>query len=152
MKIIKMKIQSTRTQGGTHYEYPSAYIPQKVRYGPFYESGVKERGGDYTYILFGVNDADAPQFLSANGLAKGGFTFEAVEADKTEALEFGNAHTQQSTKIMDQEKVLMICAKVASGGILTQEDKDVLDPDSPEIGINKTKSFQESLDNALARI
>jgi len=153
MKLIKMKINNVQVKGGTHYEYPKPYYdPRKVRYGPFYEGGVKERGIDETYIVFGVEDGDALQFLEANGKSIGGFVYSVVELTREEALEFGNAHTKQSVKITDQNKVLELCAKAVLGVELTKEEKSALDPNTSDLGISKTKSFEETLDAALSKI
>lgn len=151
MRLIKMKIARNYTLERTRYSYPKEYDAFKVKYGPFYETGAKERGQDYQYILFGVADTDAPAFLKAHGVVQGNFTFEAVEQTRDQALALGNAWTEQTEQITDQAKVLSITAKAARGKVLTQAERDALDPDNPAPGVNKTAPFSVGLDKALAK-
>jgi len=161
MKLIKMRINRTRQAGATHYEYPTPhYDPYKVKYGPIYEGGLKEvvesdvlsRNADDEFIIVGVADGDAAQFLVADGYVRNGFTYTAEEIDRAKTLEHGNKWTgPQTEKITDQDKVLKILVKVAKKEVLTKEDEDAIDPDNKDVsGIVKTKSFEEGLDEAIA--
>ena len=158
MKIIKMRVKKVEGAGVTKYTYPETYDAQKVKWGPFYEGAlpekieeVRQRGLDDEYIIFGVDDKDASQFLSSNAKLEKGFTFAAQEITKEEALVDGNAWTMVREKITDQSKVIAILAKIARDEVLTQTEKDSLDPDKPEIGINKSKSFEESINAFLGK-
>jgi hypothetical protein len=152
MKIIKMKIQRLDIGGGTRYVYPKPYYePKKVIFGPVYEAGAKERGMNYEYIIFGVRDADVSGFLAANSQVSGGFTFEVQEIDRNTAIADADPWAPQTERIIDQTKILAICAKAVRGEVLTQQEKDALDPNKTEIGINKTPSFTERLDDALGK-
>jgi len=157
MKLIKMKINRVGKDGATHYTYPPQYDPQKVRFGPIYEGGLYDvvysdilpRNADDEFILIGVDDADFVEFMKANGHVQNGFTFAAEEVNRTKSLEMGNKWTKRVEKIVDEAKVIMILAKVARKETLTQEEKNAIDPESIESGINKSASFQESLDKYL---
>lgn len=158
MKLLKMRICRTNKDGATHYDYPTPYYKAElVRFGPIYEGGLKEvvesdvlpRNAGDEFILVGVDNIDVSEFLKAEGFVKDGFTYGVVEVDRTESLSLGNKWTKQVEKILDQNKVLAICAKVAIGGNITKKEKDALDPDNSEIGINKTAPFEESLDKFL---
>lgn len=148
MKLIKMKIKRNQTAERTRYVYPKGYDATKVRFGPVYESFLPEnydevvaRGNTDEFILIGVSDADAPGFLADP---------DAKELTYEEAAALGGAWTKQIEKITDPGKVIAIAAKVVKGEALTQEEKEALDPDSPVSGINKSRSFKESLDEFLA--
>lgn len=158
MKLIKMRINRIEGGGGTHYEYPPQYNAELVKFGPIYESGldenaskVRERAKNDEYIIIGVEDNAAENFLSSNKHQENGFEFEAKEITKEEALSDGNSWTKQSDEITDQSVVIKILAKVARNEPLTQKEKDAIDPDKPELGINKSRSFEEDLNEFLAR-
>ena len=157
MKLLKLKINRAENNGRTHYTYPSCYDAKKVKFGPIYEGALPEnilsirsRDSDYEYIIFGVNDSDADSFtISA---VEDGFNFVSEELTEEEMLSYGNIWTKQRDKITDQIKVISILAKVARNDEeLTQVEKDSINPDNPEPGINKSKSFQEALDEFLGK-
>jgi uncharacterized membrane protein len=148
MKLIKMKISRDHTSERTHYTYPKEYNASKILFGPVYESSLPEnfqivaaRGDADESILIGVSDEDAPGFLAS---------LDAQELTYKEAEILGNVWTRQVERIVAPNKVLALVAKAVSGKTLTRKEKDALDPDSPEFGINKSKSFKDSLDEALA--
>lgn len=149
MKFIKMKISRDHTSERTHYIYPKEYDASKVLFGPVYESYLPEnfqtvvaRGDTDEFIVIGVSDADAPGFL-ANP--------DAVELTYGKTLELGGKWTKQMDRISDPSKVIVLCAKAARGEALTQAEKSALDPDNAEIGINKSRAFEDSLDEAMAK-
>ncbi len=148
MKFLLVKIRRTQIPGGRHYDYPTGYDAHKVLFGPVYESTLPEnekkilaRGGKDEYCLIGVRDEDAPGFLKSGDI---------TEVSEEEARKIGNKWTKQFVTVVDVRKVMMITAKAALGKALTKKEKNALDPDKPEIGINKTKSFDEVLDEFLA--
>lgn len=152
MKLLKMKINRRAVDGATRYTYPTPYYDaKKVKFGPIYEGSccaadAQAREADDEFILLGVDDEDAPGFLQANGYKKDGFTYEVTEVDKTTALASCDKWVEQSEKITDQSKVLSVLAKVAREESLTQEEKDSIDPAKPDLGISKTKSLTDMLD------
>jgi len=151
MKIVKMKIKREMGGGKTHYVYPKPYYDRdKVRF-LIYEKDALARGEDWQYILIGVKDADLAGFLGANGHVVSNFTFTAVEIDRDAAIIDGEEWAPQTEKITDQSKLLKIIAKYMRKEELTEKEKDALDQDKPEKGINKSKSFTESLDEAMAK-
>ena len=158
MKVIKMKVHRYDPgHGGTRYEYPPGYDPKKVVMGPHYEKGAKERGDDFQFIIFGVRDADAVQFLSANAAevnAGSGkrFKFEALEQTRAEAeaeidgFLRGEEYIQGAEYIEDQVVVAKLMAKIAKKEDLTTEEFDALDPDKPARGVRRKKSVKEHWD------
>ena len=158
MKIIRMKVHRYDPgHGGTRYEYPPGYDPKKVVMGPHYEKGAKERGEDFQFIIFGVRDADAAQFLSADAVevnAGSGkkFKFEAAEQTRAEAeaeidgFLRGEEYNQGAEFIEDQVKVTKIMAKIGKGQPLSTEESDALDPDKPVRGLGRKKSVKEHWD------
>jgi len=158
MKLIKMKIRREKIQGGTRYGYPTPhYDAHKVLFGPVYEAGlerkineVNERNKDKSigeeFIIVGVDEIDAAQFLKANGFVKDGFEFSAVEIDDDTAIAHGNDWTETTVKVTDQKKINEIAEKVGKGETLTQEELDALNPDKKEVkGFSKSETFAESL-------
>jgi len=159
MILLKMRIKRSSTGGSTHYDYPVPfYDAYKVIFGPYYESGleevakeVRDRADDDEFIIIGVDEDDAPNFLKANGHKDGeGFEFSCVELSQAEMEELGSKWTKQQEKITDNEKVTRILAKSARGVALTQEEKDALDPEKSEVGINLTKHFKTELSEAIS--
>ena len=158
MKLIRLKIKRTSTAEKTHYDYPACYDAKKVMFGPIYEGALNEnvalinqRNQGDEFIVIGTSDKDAVEFLKSEGGQEQGFEFGAKEITEEEALADGNKWTRQTEKIVDQEKVLMILAKVARNEPLNQTEKDAIDPDNPEPGINKSKPFEESLNEFLEK-
>jgi len=153
-KILKIKIKRTQTAGGTHYDYPPEYDSQKIQVLTYETSNpdniqaVVDRGNKDEYLIGIVKDADAPQFLAS---------VDVEEIDYDAALNLGNRWTKRALKIMDPEKVALICQKIADkanvnremSAVLTVDELGALDADNPEPGIMKSKSFQERLDRTL---
>jgi len=158
VKLIKMKIKRTEENGRTHYDYPSAYKAELVKFGPIYESALPEnlaivsaRGNKDEFILFGVEDKAAQVFLSSQGVFEKAFSFEAQEITEEAAKQIGSSWTRQTEKITDEAKVIQILAKVARNEQLTQAEKDALDPNKPESGISLSKSFEAYLNEFLGK-
>ena len=158
MKLIRLKIKRTSTAEKTHYDYPACYDAKKVKFGPIYEGAMEEnvalinqRNQGDEFIVIGTDDKDAVAFLKAEGSKEQAFEFGAKEITVEEALVEGNKWTKQTEKIVDLEKVLMILAKVAREEPLNQTEKDAINPDNPEPGINKSKPFEESLNEFLEK-
>lgn len=158
MKLLKMKIKRTDIDGGTHYDYPTPYYDaNKVIFGPIYEGGIednletiKNRKSNDEFIIIGVEDSNMNNFLSANGYKdNSGFEFSCVEITQTVAEQDGIRWTRQIEKITDMNRVVTILAKIGRGETLTQKEKDALNPDNSEIGINKTKSFAQHLQESI---
>ncbi len=146
-KILKVKIKRTVGGGKTHYDYPPEYDVSKIsvlRYesqDPDGMSDVKGRGDKDEYCIGVVNEADVPAFLISKDI-------EEITSDVAKAL--GPKWYTQVDKISDPNKILAIVAKQARGEVLTQEEKDALDPDNPESGINKTPTWDEIIDESIA--
>ena len=146
-KLLKVKIKRDRSGGKTSYTYPKEYDAQKFDV-LVYESQLSEKlqlvldrdGNDnYEYVLGFVEEKFVPSFLVSKDI---------VELDKDEAeLFIGDTDLNKySTKVTDQNKVLELLSKQALGGILSDEDRKVLDVNHPTPGINRSKSLKEVLD------
>ena len=77
----------SKKEGATHYDYPTPhYDAGKVAFGPIYEGGLKEvvesdilpRNANDEFILIGVADADASEFLKADGFERDIATLKAA--------------------------------------------------------------------------
>jgi len=145
-KILKIKVKREPLEkGGTHYVYPPEYDSGKISvlcYESFGDAAAVMARGKYNYeYCIGVVDSkDAPAFLKSPDIE---------ELTKEEAIPLGDKWLPQTERILDQQKVLLILAKNARGAELTQNDLNALDPDHPESGIGKGKSFSERLTENL---
>ena len=151
-----MRIQRLAENGGTSYKYPPQYDATKVKFGPIYESGlsakemeVRERDEDDEFILLGVDDADFAGFMGANGVEQNGHTFTCEEQTKVQAVALGSTWTAVVEKVTNQNAVNLVLAKIGRGETLTDADRAVLNPDDSTPGINKTKTFEEDLTEAM---
>lgn len=64
-----------------------------------------------------------------------------MQLTEAAANEKGQAWRPQITRVTDEQKVLLITAKVALGQILSSEEKKALDPDDPAPGVGKSPLF-----------
>lgn len=135
--LLKVKMKVTQDEGCTHYEYPLEYDATKIQVMVYGGTGETE------YCIGYVSESDAQPFLKSADI---------VEVTRDNALIFGNKYTTQVQKITDQNAVLTICAKAASGIKLTKEELKVLDPNDPTPGINLSRSFQAVLDEAISNL
>ena len=154
MRLLKMKIRRTKEGNVTRYTYPTPhYDAFKVIFGPVYEGGTNEyaqvardRNLDDEYIILGVEDKDAAQFLEAHGKKHtSGFEWSCEEVTREEMETLGTQWIKQADKISDPIKVVAILAKVANYEELNLDDAKAIDPKDPALGITKTKSFAEIL-------
>jgi len=141
-KIIKVKIKKEKKDGATQFTYPKVCQDnnhsQHVTYVA-YEADASNYPADY---------ADGGKIVEeyAVGVIEEGDVFNALVADddieemnETDANTFGKTWKPQVTKITDEQKVILILAKEEKDR--TQEEKDALDPENEEEGINKTPEF-----------
>ena len=149
MKLLKIKVNIDRREGSTHYTYPQPHYDMlRIVFGPIYEGGRIENLPDiwargskessYEYILVGVENNLRVQDALQNPDIE-----EILDAD---CLVLGNKWMGQEEKISDSNKVTLILAKSARGETLTQDEINALDPNHKELGINKTASFEETLE------
>ena len=141
MKILKVKVvREVISGGGTHYVYPPEYEAEKIKV-LCYESigdrdGVAARGDKDEYLIGVVEDADVAQFTASKDI---------VEVTKSEAVVLGDVWKPRRNKLLNQQVVMEILSKHARGIVLTQEEKDMIDPDNPAEGLNKSPTFEERL-------
>jgi len=147
-KILLIKAKRSRNPGGgTHYTYPSEYDVQKIQVLCYESVGENEivttrdkSPQPHEFLIGVVSDEDSNQFLKSSDIR---------EIQQTEANEKGRRWRPQVDKIIDQGKVMMILAKHARGEELTQEEIDVIDPDNPALGLNKSQLFDNLLTEYL---
>lgn len=148
MKLLKIKVKIDRRDGATHYTYPQPHYDMlRIVFGPIYEGGRSEnlpdiwaRGSQESseeYLLVGVENTLRVQDALQNSNIE-----EISEAD---CILLGTKWMGQEEKISDPNKVTLILAKSARGETLTQDELNALDPNNAEIGINKTLSFEDTL-------
>lgn len=140
--LIRTK-RSKISGGGTHYEYPPEYDAQKIQVLCYESVGENDKvtlrdkwPKPHEFLIGVVSDEDAPGFLKSPDINIIG---QAL------AIEKGRRWRPQVEKISDQSKVLMILVKVARGEVLTQGEKDIINPDSPISGVNKSQIFDDLL-------
>jgi len=140
-KILEVRIQRNQLSGRTDYVYPPGYDAKKIQvlcYEDKDETLLRNNGDQYCIGV--VSDADALQFLASSDI---------TEINRGNAIVKGRRWRPQVNKIADEKKILMIIAKYVRGEVLTQQEKNALDPDSPEVGINKSKLFDDLLDERI---
>ena len=132
MKILKVKIDMQHKGGVTHHNYPPQYDAEKIQI----------LGYGKGHCIGWVKDVDAPKFLESPDI---------VEMNRDNTVLDLEDWNPQVERITDDKKVIQILAKVARGEILTQIEKDAINPDNPERGINKTEPVAEGIDKLLSR-
>lgn len=142
MKILKIKIKRNQNSTGTHYTYPFGYDATKIHI-LCYESMLPEnynqivaKGNTEELMIGVVKDEDIFSFLQSS---------DAIEITETEALLLGTQWTKQTEIITSSDVVLTVLAKVARNVTLTQTEKNAIDPNNSELGINLSRSFQDEL-------
>lgn len=148
-KIVKIKVKREVEGGTTHYVYPPEYDAKKIQVLCYESVGdvdtVVARDSidsknSYEYLIGVVSDKDFVQFSKSK---------DVEEVDYATACVHGRKWRPQVEKILDNNKVLSILSKAARGEVLTQADKDVLDPNKPDRGVNKSKLFDDLLSEHL---
>jgi hypothetical protein len=143
-KILKVKIKRDHKPTGTHYTYPPEYDASKIQVltyesmGDFY--GVVERGDKDEFCIGVVKDEDVPSFLLSPDI---------VEIVTNEAKILGRKWRPQKEIISDDKVIITILAKLAKGEELSQKEKDAIDPNNLEYGINKSQLFDDLLDRTI---
>ncbi len=141
-KILKVKIG--RNENAEHtktvYSFPQGYDAEKIEIIAYEGAGgvedVRARGNKEEYWIGIVSDADAPQFLELP---------DYEEITDSEAIVSGRLWRPQIEKIIDSVGVLKIIKNLRAGKTLTAKELDAIDPDKPEIGIGKSKLFDDLL-------
>ena len=149
MRILKIKVRRQQTKAGTFYTYPPEYDAEKIQV-ICYESvlpenykKVVERGNEEEFLIGVVRDDDASTFLCSSNVQ---------EINREEAVTLGNQWLKQTERIADLGKVLVIMAKVCRGESLNQREKDALDPNKPEQGINLSRSIEDILQELATKL
>lgn len=140
MKLLKVKIRRETKNGVTHLEYPNEYRSDLVNVLAYEtkEERLKRLDKDTIHYCICVVSDKVGRIMLQSG--------DITEITETEFLNLGNKWRPQKEIIRDQDKVISIVGKSIRGESLTQSEKDALDPDKEEIGINKTKSFNDVLE------
>lgn len=143
MKVIKAKIKVTHEGGGTHYVYPQIWLDNvslipMVTYPENRTDDIVEKGSEYQIVYPLV-----PDDLYAKMLETEPDVFSV--ADQAEFEAYSDKHYPQKEVISDTNAVLVVLAKAQKGEVLTKEEKDVLDPTSPVLGVSKTKRVIETV-------
>jgi len=135
MKTFEVKIKKSRGEKETSMEFPSWWgeVYEQIDVVAYEDN--PEALGKHTEGAVCVCD-DATWVLVA---AKNDPLI--TELDETEANEKGRAWRPQTQRITDESAVLSSVAKLARGEKLSKKEADVLDPDSNEPGVGKSRLF-----------
>lgn len=146
MKILKIKARRRQAKGHTSYHYPVGYDASKINvlgYESMSDKGkadIISRGNFDEYLIGVVSDNSMASFTQSDDI---------VEINREEAISLGGEWIKQVEKVLDERRVLAVCAKAALGKKLNNDEKEILDPKSETTGINITKSFTQRLDQVL---
>jgi len=137
-KILQIRIKRDSFPGSTKYTYPAQYDAKKIQV-LCYEDGAEtlSRNDGYQYCIGVVSDTDAPQFLVSTDI---------VEITRLNAIIKGRRWRPQINKITDDGEVTRIIIKKMNNETLTQREINALNPDNAEKGINKSRLFDDLLD------
>ena len=143
-KLLKVKIKRSQENGKTSYTYPKEFEATKFQvlvYETQLEgklSHVVGRGNKDEYVLGFVDEQFVSDFLKNPDIKI---------IDRSEARNFlAEDYEKSIEKVNDQNKVLTILAKSVRGESLSSLELAALDPNNPEKGIIRTKTFKEVLD------
>jgi hypothetical protein len=149
MILLKVKIKRDEKKGSTHLSYPTPYWDsKKVMFGPIYEDVQRGQGRTWSFCVIGVSELDAPNFLRGHNKKDGDHRYEVIEISKEEAISICDPWVPVVEVPTDRDAIMAALARKARGKG-TREDDDILNPDHPAIGYNKTKSFKERLEQAM---
>lgn len=130
MKILKVKVRKLRTPSSCRFIYPDAWKAKKIHvlaWGPG-----KGMGEQVEECLCVAEETVAEQLVSSG---------EAVELPKAQANVLGRKWKPRRARITLEEKVISLVEKLLRGEQLTTQERDILDPDKPEEGINRGPEF-----------
>lgn len=149
-KIVKVKMTRVQNGGKIQNVYTADHQAGKHwRLAPKIKWVAFEGLGDLAkeYCIGVVKDADLAEFIVESNIE---------EITEQEAETLGVVWRPQVKKILDPSKVLAILDKltdeIGASLALTQADKDALDPDNAEIGINKSVAFPDRLNDAIGKV
>ncbi len=157
MRYFIMNVYTESSGGGIKFIYPLRYLREcsKVALGPIYDE--KENGD--CFIGFGVKNKDVAPFIGCDGVVENGKKFDVREVQKSGIIGFWKQTEDMkirkfgidSTEIIDKAKVIKILAKNALGESLTETDRNSLDPEHSEPGIQKRPSVEERIERILQK-
>jgi hypothetical protein len=131
MKVFEVAIKKDRTPDQCKLTWPEWWgeVYQKVDVVAYQDEGKATEGAVC------VTDEDTWKTIAA----KKDSLITPLTA--TEANTKGRAWRQQVARVTDEQKVLLITAKAASGKALSADEKKALDPEDPTPGIGKSRLF-----------
>jgi hypothetical protein len=151
-KIIKVKVRRVNEGVRVKYHYPPEYDATKIHvtgwesmtYAAKYtevdaRAAVGEDG--YEYFLGVVSDVDAPVFLASPDI---------IEVTREAAALEGETWTEARSVIENEVIINTILDKVLASEVLSVEEIDAINPDSPVTGRKRLLNFTERLDAGIA--
>jgi hypothetical protein len=138
-KIVKVKMNRVQSGSRIQNSYPAPYDPKKVQVIAYEDLGNVNK----PYCIGVVKDEDLAAFTASPDI---------VEISQQEAETFGAVWRPQVKKITDMNKVLNILDKVHNSSDLTQAEKDAINPDNAELGINKSTAFTDLLSSTIGAV
>lgn len=130
-KVFEVRIGKNRTPNGCGFIWPDWWgeVHQGVDVVAYQDDGLDEEGAVCvcaTAIWDKIAAKNDPKVTQ--------LTEEATN-------ERGRAWRPQAVRITDQERILLITAKVALGQAISSEERKALDPEDPSPGVNKSPVF-----------
>lgn len=141
MKLLKIKIKRENKNNTTKLTYPKEYRAKLVNVLAYETKDERLKRSDKDtihYCICIVDDKVGNHMLKSDDI---------TEITETEFKNLGDKWRPQKEIITNQNEVISLTAKAVRGETLTQKEKDALDPDKDEKGINKSQSFEEMFNN-----
>lgn len=138
-KTVKVKMTRVQNQGRIQNSYPMEYDPTKIQIIAY--EGINDASKPYCIGV--VKDEDLDSFVTS---------LDIVEITQQEAETLGNTWRPQVTRIIDEQKIIGILEKVSNSQELTQAEKDAINPENSELGINKSTAFTDLQNATIGRV
>ena len=137
MKYLKIRIhRGDHRRGENQMVYPDVYDAMEVeraKFGPIlYPNEIGKGASEEDCVICFHDDVVATEYLKDPGIV------ELSEAEVDEYMATRWERRQDSLeRVTDPDRISVIQVKLAAGMELTDEDRDVLDPDKRTPGINR---------------
>jgi len=127
--FIKAKIKKTRTTENTKFKYPAAWNSEKIHVVAYQDN--PDNLGDVEEFCIGVVTPEAWEKMKNDP--------DITQVTPVEANEDGKKWKPKTTKVLDQDAVILALATPEADR--TKKQKDSLDPKHIEPGINEGEDF-----------
>ena len=137
MKYLKIRIRrGDHRRGENQMVYPDVYDAMEVersKFGPIlYPNEIGKGASEEDCIICFHDDKVAKAYLKDLGIVE----LSEKEVDEYMATRWDQRQASQE-RVTDPDRISVISVKLAAGMELTDEDRDVLNPDKRTAGINR---------------